>query len=244
VTASKLEEQIMSYTVEAPGQRRRPATVTAASALLYLVGFIELASVIVSILSIGEVLTIIDEEFAGEPEADLISTVTTWSLGVSIASAVLFAAGAVVLGLLVGKGKNPARIVTWVLAGIGVLCYGCGLAGSAVSSSLQNMSGAASDPQAEEVQRRVTEAIPAWQPAVSTIASVIVLLAFLAVIILLALPVSNDFFRREQEVWVPPTWPGDAAAGFPPPPAPPASWPTEPPAPPAGPQYPPPPPQG
>jgi hypothetical protein len=59
---------------------------------------------------------------------------------------------------------------------------------------------------------------------VSTVTNVLVLICLLLVIILLALPASNDFFRKEQEVWVPPTYPPVGGGyGYPPaPPSPPA----------------------
>ncbi len=39
---------------------------------------------------------------------------------------VIFAACYVVLGLLNNKGKRPARILSWILSGIGLLCCGTG----------------------------------------------------------------------------------------------------------------------
>ena len=58
-----------------------------------------------------------------------------------------------------------------------------------------------------------------WRHRVSDLGyqvlTVVMLLALVAVVILLALPASNEFFRKEQEVWVPPTAPD--LATFPPP---------------------------
>jgi hypothetical protein len=200
----------------APG-KQRPGTVTTASALLYLVAALQIASIGVSFLSLGATRHVIDQELNGTPNGSTIGTAATVGIIIGICVAVVFAVGTVVLGVLVGRGKNPARIVTWVLGGIGVLCYGCGLAGTAVSNSLADSLGnAASDPQTEQLQQRLKDAVPGWQTAVSTAAQIVLLLLLLAVIILLALPASNDFFRKEQEVWVPPTWAAGTPGGYPP----------------------------
>ncbi len=203
----------MSYTVVNPGAKPRPGVVAAASALLYLCGAIQLASVGVSLLALGPVQDVVQKEFANRPEAQTIATATTVGIVIGVSVSALLSVGVVVLGVLVGRGKNPARIVTWVIAGIGVLCYGCSLAGTAVQSSL---AGLGSDPANADIQERITNAIPAWQNTVNTVATIIVLIALLVVIVLLALPASNEFFRKEQEVWTPSTWPGDPAAGYPP----------------------------
>jgi hypothetical protein len=221
-----------------PAGKQRPATVTVASALLYLVAALQVASIAVSFLSLGVTRQVINDQFAGTPNADAVGTATTVAIIVAICVGVVFAVGTTVLGVLVGRGKNPARIVTWVLGGLGVLCYGCGLAGTAVSSSLTSSLSGTADPQTEELQRRLRDAIPAWQTAVSTVSQVLFLLLLLAIIILLALPASNDFFRRDQEVWVPPTWTPGPGGGYPPPPSPGTGYPP-PPSPGTG--YPPPP---
>jgi hypothetical protein len=233
------EGKIMSYTVTSQAGKPRPATVTAASALLYLCALVEVVALVLSVLSFSKVSSVLNQEFAGKPEAQIMSTGLIIGLIIGAVIPALFAIGTAVLGVLVGKGKQPARIVTWVLAGISVLCYGCQLGGKALSSSLNGVGGATT-PEAEVIQRRLEQAVPAWQTAVATATTVIVLLALVAVIILLALPASNDFFRKEQEVWVPPTWPGHSGLPpVPPPPAdPPYGWsgPGGPPAPPAPPQ--------
>jgi hypothetical protein len=174
---------------------------------------------------------VLKDEIADVPNAETIQTATMWGAIGGAVIAGLFAIGNLVLGLLVRKGKNPARIVTWVFSGIAVLCYGCSLGSRSLTSSLN---GLGSTPESEAMQKRMTDVVPGWQTTVSMITVIILLLAFLAVIILLALPASNEFFRKEQQVWVPPTYPGDAS-GFPPaPPAPPSVPPANPPVAPLG----------
>lgn len=221
-----MEGTFMSYTVANPGGKSRPATVTAASALLYVVAATQLISIVVSLLSIGPIQDAVEEALTADSgiDADSVRAFTIAGVVIGVVISLIFAVGAAVLGMLVGKGKNPARIVTWVLGGIGVLCYSCSLAGSAVSSSMAGLGGSDAD---ADLQRRIEDAIPGWVNAVSITTTIVSLLALLAVVILLALPASNDFFRKEEEVWVPPTWPQGGQ-----PPAPP----TQPPYPPAPPQ--------
>jgi hypothetical protein len=219
----------MSYTVASPAGKSRPATVTAASALLFVCAAIELASLVLSLIQIGPVTSVLKNEFANVPGADTAQLAATWGAIGGAVIAALFAIGNIVLAMLVRNGKNPARIVTWVLGGIAVLCYGCSLGSSALTSSLNGI--ATSTPETEQMQKRILEVVPGWARAASVTATVILLIAFLGVIILLALPASNAFFRKEQEVWVPPTYPGGGTGGLPPaPPAPPSVPPFTPPS--------------
>jgi hypothetical protein len=227
----------MSYTVANPGGASRPGTVTAASGLLYFAAAVQLITIALSFFAFGPIQEVINEQFADTPEAGAVATGMRVGIIFGIAINALFAAGTIVVAVLDSRGKNPARIVTWVLGGIAVLCYICNLAGSAVSSSLANMGG--SDPSSVEIQRRIEEAIPSWQGTVDLLSSILLILAFGGAMILLALPQSNAFFRKEQEVWVPPTYPG--GGGYPPAPGQPGQQDQygQPPAPPG--QYPPPP---
>jgi len=131
---------------------------------------------------------------------------------------VVFAAGFITLGVLIRPGRNPARIVTWVVTGLFGLCCGCtdvlGAIGNAVPS----------DPQVGGLGNDLSADQPAWYTASTLAASIALVLVCLVVIVLLSLPVANDYFRREQETWIPPAWPtgpgGYAYPGtaYPPPP--------------------------
>jgi hypothetical protein len=202
----------MSYTVANPGGTSRPATVTAASGLLYFAAAIQLITIVLSFFAFGPIQEVINEQFADTPEAGAVATGMRVGIIFGIAINALFAAGTIVCAVLDGRGKNPARIVTWVLGGIAVLCYACNLVGTALSSSLTNMGG--TSPEQTEIQRRIEDALPAWQSSVDLVTSILLILAFGGAMILLALPQSNAFFRKEQEVWVPPTYPG--GGGYPP----------------------------
>ena len=199
----------MSYTVANQPAKQRPGTVTVASVLLYVAVAIQVVSIAVGALTIGRLSDAFSGELPGtQQEQDTVRTAMKVGVGIGLGFSVLFAIGWLVLAILVGKGKNPARIVTWVLAGIGVCCYGASLAGTAFQSSMSSLGGA-SNANSQQIQQRIQDALPSWQTAYSTVSTIVELLIYVVVIILLALPASNDFFRKEQEVWVPPTYPGN-----------------------------------
>jgi hypothetical protein len=209
----------MSYGVVQGGPKKRPGVVTAASSLLYFCAAVLVVTAVLSILQYGKTKEIAEEVFKDTPGAENAGSIVAISLIAGGVFYLLLAVGILVLGLLVRKGKQPARIITWVIAGLGVLCLGCGLASSGLTSSI------GSTPESKELQDRLAADIPAWQTAVSTTLNILSVLALVAVIILLALPASNDYFRKEQEVWVPPTTFPQDMSGIPPLPPPPGSQP-------------------
>lgn len=200
----------MSYTVppETGPARPRPAVVTAASYLLYLVAALQLIGALAALANLGTMQDAYRRAYQDFPELrDAADAIGAVGIGLGAGVAVLFAAGFVVLGILDGRGKNAARIVTWVVAGLGVCCSGIGLVGRAGSSALAGLGGAGNTdgPDPVEVQRIVDEALPSWYYPLTTTINALMLLALVAVIVLLALPAANAFFRRPpQPAWEPP----------------------------------------
>ncbi|MFY1635231.1 hypothetical protein ACN27F_18470 [Solwaraspora sp. WMMB335] len=221
-----------------PGAKERPSTVTISSYLLYAVAAIQVISSVAGL----SVLTVFDEVYTdayGGTEYEAVATFTTITLVATAVLGLLVAAGLVILALLNNRGKNPARIVTWVLGGIFLCCSGIGLIGGLAGNA---MTGGASStdpdlPDPTEVQAELEAALPGWFNPVNTVLGVIGLLALLAALILLALPPSNEFFRKPTAQWEPPVpgggypaappMPGGAYPGYPPPPGAPGSQPPD-----------------
>lgn len=200
----------MSYTVEtSSGKQPPPGTVRAASLLLYAGA---------ALTAIYCVLAVIQSNLTSEITIEGQSVPGFAGAFGSVFNIVIFAPLAVglgVLGVLVGRGKNTARIVTWVVDGIVVLCCGCGLLGQVFFSSMMSGLGEVN----ADVIEQIEAATPGWLAASSTVVSLLILGTQIAVIILLAVPSANEFFRKEEQVWVPPASPG--GGGQPPiPPAP------------------------
>lgn len=208
----------MSYAVPPP-PKTRPSAVDTASTLLWVVVATQVISLIVALLPNDKLSAALDEfnrdhpDFQGSETFTLIAGI----IGVGITTAIAVSLG--VLAVFLRRGSQPARVTTWVLGGLLALCQVCGLAGTALSSS---MSGNTDNAEFDEYTRIIEENTPAWQTTANVILTLIALGALIAVIVLLALPASNDYFRKQQEVWVPPTdYPGGGGYGQTPPMAPP-----------------------
>ncbi|ASW57325.1 hypothetical protein CIK06_00755 [Plantactinospora sp. KBS50] len=204
-----------------PAPTARPSSVTISSYLLYAVAAIQLLSAIVTLSVLGKMNDVYRDLYAGT-SAEGAETVVTLVSVAGVVVGLLFAVGFVVVGVLNGRGRNASRITTWVLAGIGVCCTGIGVAGSGLGTSMGGDTGNGDVPSGAELQDRLSEVLPTWYTPLSVTLSVLALLALIAVIILLALPASNEFFRKPKPGFDPPI-PGAAYPAYPPAPGYPAT---------------------
>ena len=202
----------MSYTLEQPPGKAKPTVVAAAVALLYVIAGLLLINAVVALANSGNMKAAMDEVYRGVAGGDAASSVVSGSLYVSAALNLLLAVGFVILAIFDNQGKQGARITTWVFAGIGALCCGCGGLANTFNGSLNSMldqqNTTTGAPTSAEVQRAMDAHIPSWYtPTVATTA-IILALCCITVIVLLALPAANAYFRKEPEVWLPPSaWP-------------------------------------
>lgn len=197
---------------QTPAPRIRPATVTWAVYALYALAVLGLFSAILQISVVGPSVDAVKDYLKDDPNRDA-AVVSTQVVSYAIAGiSVLFAIGWVILAVFLNKGKNAARITAWVLLGLSLCCGLGSVAGNAVGNSMAGNNPGGID-QAE-LQRRITDAQPDWYPAAGLVGGILSLLLVIAVIILLALPASNDFFRKPEPTpaWEPPPgtpgWPG------------------------------------
>jgi hypothetical protein len=186
----------VSYEVSPP---RRPGVVTAASYLLFLVAVVIIVDAVIGLSTASAVKDATAKAYqsAGIANADQVANFATVGATIGAVVYLLLAIGMVILGVLDLRGKNPARIVTWVLAGIGVLCFCFASVGSAASGAL--VSSAPSSPNgvsASDLAKQIKDAEPSWLQPTQTALAALSLLALILVIILLALPASNRFFRK------------------------------------------------
>jgi hypothetical protein len=205
----------MGYEVpaERPG---RPTVVGAAVVCLFALAAVQLVSAIITVVAYGPMIDAAREYAAGTTDGDIIITSLQIGRFGGLAVAALFAVGYAVLALFVGRGKNPARIVAWVVLGIGLCCNAGSLVSTAVGGAFGGGgSGSADSVDAEELQRRMEAALPGWVNPVTYFLLAVSLVAALAAVILLALPAANEFFRKPAAIWEPPV-PG---AVYPAPPA-------------------------
>ncbi|GAA4677089.1 hypothetical protein [Phytohabitans rumicis] len=221
-----------------PAAPARPGSVSISSYLLYLYAALGLIGVVVQLSVLGTTSDVYREAYEGTTAegGEVFVTVTTVIVAVV---GLLFAVAFVVLAVLNNRAKNASRIVTWVLGGISLCCSGVGLASTAFTNSMDFGSTDSDVPSPSEIQSRLEDALPSWYMPTSITLTVLALLALLAALILLALPPSNEFFRKPAPAWEPPV-PGSAYPAYPPPATPPTASPA-PGAPPATGSTPPPP---
>jgi len=199
----------VSYAVPAsPGPKRRPAVVTAAGYLLFLVAVLLIINALLPLASLNKVVDATREAYANStnPTPDTVASFTRAGVIVGVVIAILFGVLFFILGSLNLGGKQPARILTWVFGGLSVLCTGCGLGTSGLSGRLTSGTNA-SGVDVKAATDHINAARPSWLVPVSTTLSVIALLALIAVIIMLAMPQSNAFFRKEQPASFDPAFP-------------------------------------
>ncbi|MBL7260716.1 hypothetical protein [Paractinoplanes lichenicola] len=190
-----------------------------AAYLLYLVAAIQVINAILTLAISSSLTDAIRDVYAGTEAEGAESFVSIVFIGGAVIN-LLLGAGFAVLGFLDSRGKNAARIVTWVIGGISLCCLGSSLGSTALVGGM-DAGGTTGGPSQDEVQRRLNDAMPSWYTPSTTTLAVAGLLAILTIVILLALPASNVFFRKPAAAaaWDPsvpyPPYPGQQP-GYPP----------------------------
>lgn len=189
----------MSYATPPPPARQRPAVVTVSSALLIGLAVLYVISFVATLAQLGTMNDVAREAVAG---TDLEGAEGVLSVSFIAASAVLLllSAGLVVLAILNAKGKNPARIVTWVVGGVFLCCSGGGLLLSGVTAGMQTSDPAATGGFDQEAfERELSERLPGWFETLNSVVNILGLVMLIVALILLALPAANEFFRKAPE---------------------------------------------
>jgi uncharacterized membrane protein len=195
-----------------PAARKPPMVVTTASAILFILGLLGLLNSILSLVGLGTTTDRFNElarRVANATPKDIDNQVTQLRVQTIIGAAVglLIALLLIALAFWLLKGSNTARIITWVLCGIGALCACCsGLSLFALSGlNRVTVNGDAQAEKQVDLAKALADAVPGWQKGLLGTVSVLQLLGYLAVAILLALPAANAFFKKVAPVWQPPT---------------------------------------
>jgi len=197
----------MSYynPVVPAGPRPRPGVVTMSGYLLYAVAALLTVNVLISLATLSKALDAV-RAAVGNTDADFSNAFKVGEVigaVIDLGIVVLF----VLLGLFVLRGKNGMRITTWVVAGLGTLCSLCSVAGSGISQSMANSKNSSlSDSQISAIK----DAVPGWARATSIVVYLLIAIALIAVIIMLAMPAANEFFRKPNLM----AMPGYGAPGY------------------------------
>lgn len=200
-----------------PAAPARPNSVTWASRLLYVLAGLTVLSAILTLAVLGKTFDAAKRAYANVENGDTVVTITKVATVVSLVISLVFALLYVLMARGILRGSNAWRITTFVIAGLGVLCFGCGLVGGAAGGSFGGKGGNANSQEMQDAANRMRDAIPSWSTASSTVLSLISLALVIGVIIMLALPASSAFFRKPAQQFIPPPGypqaPGSTPAG-------------------------------
>lgn len=185
----------------------RPWTVTTAVWLQILLGVFLVASAVTNLLYGPDAQAAAEAELEaqGVDLADVPEGILTYDQGVGpLIVTIVVALGLVVLALLNRGGNRPARIITWIVQPIVLICGAVLFAGQFVGEQMMQMAveNAGSDALANADMGAVVDAAygayPAWTAVFSYGVLVLATLGSLVIIILLAVPSANAYFRKER----------------------------------------------
>ncbi|MEU8076700.1 hypothetical protein AB0B31_14740 [Catellatospora citrea] len=187
-----------SDSCQGPGQTR-PGTVSTTGYLLFGVALSSVLSLIAALSSYPAVKSVYETVFGGTAHGIVApEDLAVFAVGVSAAIVLTYGATALILVPFVFKGRQQARILTWVLCGLLLCCQGSSVAGVGISAS--SLGEANSDyfrVDAAEVTRQLRDSLPSWVHPVELGAGGLAVVLASVIIVLLALPSSNSFFRRQ-----------------------------------------------
>jgi hypothetical protein len=186
-----------------PGPKTRPAVVSAVVWTQVLIG----VAVIVAGAGYFSIASgasdLLAELLAEDPSwqesgysTDQLESAVVLLFGIWAGVYVLFGIFHFILAPLVYAGKRPARILSWILAGLALLCCGPATLLNEVGNSTQLSSGG-TELDAEMTQS-ILDAVPTWATVAAWVAVVLLFAGSLLVVILLAVPASNEFFRKNE----------------------------------------------
>ncbi|WP_431892739.1 hypothetical protein [Micromonospora haikouensis] len=188
----------MSYPDQVPA--RRPAAVGLAAAVLLLMAAGAVASAVAALLALGGTVGRFRSAAAGTSAgAAEVDDAVLLLRGATIASAVVTVlVGVVLVGLAAGllAGRPGARLATWVVCGLGAL-FGCCAVAALVGQRAVPLRLSAGDRSAAELLGLVGDAYPEFWLAANAALSVGQALGYLVVAVLIAVPESGRFFRRD-----------------------------------------------
>ncbi len=204
-----------------PVAAARPPVVTAVVAIMLMVAAAGLAITVGLLVAAGSFRDryddLVQHTEARPADTRQVGQLIRGWMGALAVATVLIAVVTVLLALGIFRRSGSARITTWVLAGVGLLC-GCGQGISAVGAvSDITYSG---DPEridvASQVTRAVQDALPGWLGGLVGGAAAVQILGYILVAVLLGLPPANRWFRVTGQPppavsgvapWPPPQYP-------------------------------------
>lgn len=176
-----------------PESKPTPGTVNTAAYIQFAILALSLLALVFGLMysqdSIDAAVASLKDQGASQDLVDAYEQSGSFSsIGqiVGLLLAVVYA----VLGIFNRRGVNGARITTWILSGVFLLCGAATLALSSVGG------GTTDGVDMDKVTTAMTDAVPGWYNIFGSVAGILQIAGYLVVIVLLALPASNEFFRK------------------------------------------------
>lgn len=197
---------------------RRPVSVVLASVILIGMGLTGLAYGIASLIGMAAVVDRFRSAAAGSgaDRSDIDALVALIRGGAILAAVVGVFAAILLISLAVGnlRGVNGARIATWAVSALGVLCGCCGLLLVVVQRGVGL--SVADDATARELLTALGEAYPTWWIVLGGLLSGGQAFGYLVVSALLALPGANAYYRMSPSPVPSPPSPPSSSPSLPP----------------------------
>ncbi|MCD0442784.1 hypothetical protein LO763_03995 [Glycomyces sp. A-F 0318] len=184
--------------------RTRPGTVTTAVWIQILLAVFLIAQSVAGLLYGADAQAAAEDELAAQGHAmsDLPQGTTFESNGIAAYAPIAAAALIIVLALLNGAGNRPSRVVTWVVQPLVLVCGGFITVTQLFAAQFMEAgieaAGGAEGLDAQALMDAVNGAYPAWTAVASYGVLVLGTLGAVAVIVLLAVPSANAYFRKEE----------------------------------------------
>ncbi|GAA2320061.1 hypothetical protein GCM10009853_092710 [Glycomyces scopariae] len=193
----------MSQTPPQPTGRNRPGAVSAAVWIQILLALFLVAQAVVGFLYGADAQDAAEAELEaqGFSTSDLPDGFTFEGGGVNAIVMIAFAVLLVVFALLNAAGNRVGRILTWIVQPLVLICSGVlafGIIAGAASLDAGLEASGTEGIDAQALMDAAYGAYPSWTPVVDYGVVALGVLGSLLVVILLALPAANAYFRKEE----------------------------------------------
>ena len=184
--------------------KTRPGSVTTAAWLQILLGLFLIAQSVVGFVYGADAADAAEAELEaqGFGMSDMPEGTTFETGGVTSFIPIVFALLLIVLAVLNNAGKRPARLITWIAQPLVLICGGfLAVSQLFLAQFIQagiDSTGGPEDLDVQAVVDAMYGAFPAWTTFIDYGVYALATLGSIAVIILLAVPSANAYFRKEE----------------------------------------------
>ncbi|QSB06837.1 hypothetical protein [Natronoglycomyces albus] len=183
--------------------KTRPGTVLVASVIQILTGVLLIINQLIAQMFSQDAVAALHSELERQlgsnyTQANRDEINQSFDMGATdLIVPLILAAGLIVLGLLNLRGARPARIVSWVIQPLVMICGALLLVATLAMETVMETMVEGTGVDGGAILNAYTDAMPGIYLPLNYIALTLASLGSLLVIILLALPASNQFFRKE-----------------------------------------------